>query len=87
LASNNSSLFWFHVGYAKLFIEVLEEEQDIDSSVKQDLKKILTLMNKYRTIGLVGFVLFMLSIVVVFILLFGTGFGLFNWNFSQTADV
>ncbi len=87
LVSNNSSLFWFHVGYAKRFMEVLEERQDIDDSVKQDLNRILKLMNKYRIIGLAGFALFMLSIVVVFVLLFGTGFGMFNWNFSQTADV
>ncbi len=87
LASNNSSIFWLHVGYAKRFMEVLEERQDIDSSAKQDLCRILKLMNKYRVIGLVGFGLFLFSIVAIFVLLFGTGYGVFNWDFSQTADV
>ena len=87
LASNNSSMFWLHVGYANRFMEVLEEREDIDSSVKQDLRRILKLMNKYRVIGLVGFGLFLLSIVAIFVLLFGTGYGVFNWDFSQTADV
>ena len=87
LASNNSSQFWLHVGYANRFMKVLEERQDIDSSVKQDLRRILKLMNKYRVIGLVGFGLFLLSIVLVFVLLFGTGYDVVNWDFSQTADV
>ena len=87
LVSNNSAMFWSHVGYAKLFMNALEERQDIDLSVKQDLQRILKTMNRYRIIGLVGFAMFLLSVVAVMFVLLGTGLGAINWIFNQTADV
>jgi O-antigen/teichoic acid export membrane protein len=84
VASKDPSPFWGHIGYSKVFMDQLEEKRKIDLSTREELLKILKTMNKYRIIGLVGFSLFLVSISILFILLFGSAFGCIHLNFKIT---
>ncbi len=91
VARKDSSQFWGmglslgYVGYTKAFRDKLEK-QEIDPTTRENLLEILKTMNKYRNIGLTGFAFFMVSVVTIIILLFGTGFGYSQFNIN-VADV
>ncbi|MBN1244013.1 hypothetical protein JXA31_00290 [Candidatus Bathyarchaeota archaeon] len=75
-----------YIGYSKIFMDMLKEKPEIDSSTRKNLLKILKTMNKYRYIGLSGLALFIGSISVIMILLFGAGLGYIHLNFN-VADI
>jgi hypothetical protein len=75
---------WGYIGYSKVFINILKEKQEIDPSTREELLKILKTMNKYRNIVLTGFSLFLVSISILLILLFGSAFGFIHLNFKVT---
>jgi hypothetical protein len=88
VARKDASQFWgmgsslSYIGYANAFSDKLEEKQEIDSSTRENLIKILKTMNRFRIAGLVIFALFLVSVVTLMILLFGSAFGYFQLNFS-----
>jgi hypothetical protein len=89
VARKDSSQFWGqlgsslgYIGYANAFRDKLEEKQEIDFSTRENLIKILKTMNTFRIAGLVIFALFLVSVVTLMILLFGSAFGYFQFNFS-----
>ena len=73
---------WGYIGYAKIFMDILETKLEIDSSTRQDLLKILKTMNKYRYIGLGVLAFLLISMSIIMILIFGTAFGHFNFDFN-----
>jgi hypothetical protein len=91
VARKDSSQFWGmglslgYVGYTKAFRDKLEK-QEIDPTTRENLLEILKTMNKYRSIGLTGFALFLVSVSAIMILLFGSAFGYIHLNFN-IADV
>lgn len=93
VAKKNPSQFWGqlgsslgYIGYTNAFRDKLEEKQEIDPSTREDLLKILKTMNAFRIITLAVFALFLVSVAALMVLLFGTGFGYFQFNFN-IADV
>ncbi len=89
VASKDPHHFWDqigssrgYIGYSKIFMDILKEKTEIDTSTRKDLIKILKTMNKYRYTVLSGFALFLVSVIVIVILIFGTAFGYFQWNFN-----
>ena len=73
---------WGYIGYAKIFMEILEKKPEFDSPTRKDLLKILKTMNKYRYIVLSCLALFLVSVLVIVIFTFGTAFGYINLNFN-----
>jgi hypothetical protein len=71
-----------YIGYVNAFRDKLEEKREIDSSTRENLIKILKTMNTFRIAGLVILALFLVSVVTLMILLFGSAFGYFQLNFS-----
>jgi hypothetical protein len=63
---------WWQVGYAKKFITLLGEKQDIEPSTQKELLELLRAMNRYRKIGLTALGIF-LSVVFGFFLFFFLG--------------
>jgi hypothetical protein len=93
VASKNPYHFWGqlgssrgYIGYSKIFMGILKEKTEIDSSTQKDLLKILKTMNKYRYIGLSLLAFFLGSVSALMILIFGTAFGYINLGFN-IADV
>jgi ABC-type multidrug transport system fused ATPase/permease subunit len=89
VARKDPSQFWGqlgsslgYIGYTKAFRDKLEEKQEIDPSTRENLIKILKTMNTFRIIALVIFALFLVSVTTLMILLFGSAFGYFQFNFS-----
>jgi hypothetical protein len=89
VASKDPHHFWGqlgssrgYIGYSKIFMAMLKEKPEIDPSTQKDLLKILKTMNKYRSIGLTGFALFLVSVSAIMILLFGSAFGYIHLNFN-----
>jgi len=70
-----------YIGYAKIFMGMLEEKPEITPSTQKDLINILKTMNKYRWIGLSFLALFFVSTLALMILLFGAGFGYLHFDF------
>lgn len=92
VASKDPSNFWgqigssyAYIGYAKIFIKLLKEKQDIDPETREQLIKLLKFMNSYRVAGLSVLAGFLLSTAAVFGLFFGSAYGYLPLNF--TADV
>jgi ABC-type multidrug transport system fused ATPase/permease subunit len=89
VARKDPSQFWGqlgsslgYIGYTKAFRDKLEEKQEIDPSTRENLIKILKTMNTFRIIALIIFALFLVSVATLMILLFGSAFGYFQFNFS-----
>ena len=89
VAKKDASQFWTqigsslnYIGYTNAFRSKLEEKQEIDSSTRENLLKILKTMNTFRIITLALFAFFMVSVAAVMILFFGSGLGYFQFNFN-----
>jgi len=87
VANKDSSQFWTqlglnYIGYTNAFRNKLEEKQEIDSLTRENLLKILKTMNMFRIMTLAIFALFLGSVAILMILLFGTGFDYFQFNFD-----
>jgi hypothetical protein len=89
VAKKDSSQFWTqlgsslnYIGYTNAFRDKLEEKQEIDPLTRENLIKILKTMSTFRIVTLAVFAFFMVSVATLMILLFGTGFGYFHFNFS-----
>jgi hypothetical protein len=89
VAKKDPSQFWTqlgsslnYIGYTNAFRDKLEEKQEIDPSTRENLLKILKTMNTFRTITLAIFALFLVSFATLMILLFGSAFGYFQFNFN-----
>jgi hypothetical protein len=94
VAKKDPSQFWGqlgsslnYIGYTNAFRDKLEEKQEIDPSTRENLLKILKTMNTFRTITLTVFALFLFSVAALMVLLFGTGFGYFQFNFNIAGVV
>ena len=93
MASKDPHHFWGqlgssrgYIGYSKIFMDMLKEKPEIDSSTRKDLIKLLKTMNKYRYIALSVLAFFLVSVSALMILIFGTGLGYIHLNFN-IADV
>jgi hypothetical protein len=89
VAKKDPSQFWTqlgsslnYIGYTNAFRDKLEEKQEIDPLTRENLLKVLKTMNMVRIITLVVFALFLFSVATLMILLFGTAFGYFQFNFN-----
>lgn len=89
VAKRDSSQFWTqlgsslnYVGYTNAFRDKLEEKHEIDPLTRENLLKLLKTMNTFRIITLSLFAVFLVSVAVVMILLFGSGFGYFQFDFN-----
>jgi hypothetical protein len=86
---NDPSQFWGlygsslgYIGYTKKFMEKLKVQQEFDPSTRENLFKILKAMNWFRIVGLTIFALFLVSVATLLILLFGSAYGYFQFNFN-----
>jgi hypothetical protein len=73
---------WSYIGYAKIFMEILEKKPEFDSPTRKDLLKILKTMNKYRYIGLSVLAFFLISMSIIIILIFVAAFGYIHFDFN-----
>ena len=89
VASKNPYHFWGqmgssrgYIGYSKIFMDLLEEKPELDPTTRKDLMKILKTMNKYRWAGLSTLATFLASSICLLIVLFGTMFRFFHFDFN-----
>ncbi|MCW4003391.1 MAG: hypothetical protein NWE95_05710 [Candidatus Bathyarchaeota archaeon] len=92
VASKDPSNFWgqigssyAYIGYANIFIKMLKKKQDIDPKTREQLIKLLKIMNWYRIAGLSVLAFFLFSTFAAFGLFFGSKYGYLQLDFK--ADV
>ena len=71
-----------YIGYSQIFMDLLEEKPEIDPATRKDLMKILRTMNKYRWATLSALAIFLASTICFMIVVFGTMFRFFHFNFN-----
>jgi hypothetical protein len=70
LVSKDLYSLFLHVGYSGLYIRELNKRENIDSSTKQVLWQILSVMKKFRRAGLLIYATFMISMPLLILWLF-----------------